>query len=220
MSCMYMISDGNCYSVTMNLCDGIENAIQSLSDGITKYIGKLGDTHISIVGNEIVISHRLYEIDFDMPWVVKFEGTGEELNPVHLPSPYGGVRMKNTWKVPDSIILVFSSYNGKFYLDAIDSAGSTKKIPFPNVYDDGELCTGSLSSTDGMDCIAKFESNLADWKANGWNSDLYADKEEAFHGMVRFDESMNQLPMILNFSLLENTSSPVPSSILAKFMEG
>lgn len=60
---------------------------------------------------------------------------------------------------------------GKNYLVAMDAKGATYRLPTSNVYNHGELCCGSFSSTS-MTAAGSFRLALDQFRAAPWNADL------------------------------------------------
>ena len=64
--------------------------------------------------------------------------------------------------------------------------GGIYRLPLPNVYQNGSLCTGSLTAIPGYP-LATLDGMFGTWEANRWNSDLISYAEEKYLDLIRLD---------------------------------
>lgn len=96
----------------------------------------------------------------------------------------GGDRMSAVWVKPTDIdleiVMLISAayrpaegwYHGMLWLFGMDKSATTWRLPLPNLYDDGRICTGN-NSTHQPTLIGLLEVTLAAFANSPWNTDFY-----------------------------------------------
>lgn len=80
-----------------------------------------------------------------------------------------------------------ASLNGKAGLIVVDlKTRALHRLPVPNVYENGVLCTGDLQAMDGW-AMTRAESLFGSWESNRWNSDLIEHTNHGYKKLIRLD---------------------------------
>lgn len=226
----YEITNGVLYKTTRNVCLNPKTFIKSLLDGTFIPIGKLsGNLTIGSLGSEAIICKKMEKFELNMAFSVITSSIDNELVTTHKPTITEGTPVVAEWIPPAWMSVFMVRYKGISHLIAVENEEKRLvQIPFPNSYDTGKLCTGTLEITARNEEIdSLFEQQIAAWSKNQFNGDLFGHYNEkylwkinALERLVRYDEGMEQLPPLTEVGELPSLTPEVDADIIKFAMEG
>ena len=218
----YLVGNGVAYKIQKTPCTNFGLILDALTADRYHYLGEFADgIHGGFMPNgKIITAKKLSFIRFNMRWELKYSRDVDGvLTMWHSPSPSQGQWMALNWQIPDGFNIYFVHDGLSYHLISTDDDGLTRRLPFPNIYNTGRLCTGRIVPA-GSSIAARFASALGQWSESSWNTDLYAHTDQGrMDNLVRFNEDMVQIPPTISQSQLSEIQPEVDVSVIKRMME-